>query len=212
MVLVFILCGITVFFVILILLLCFSTIRINVNKLKLSNIDSNYGENIKDYSINISMRLFNKIKWLSVNLNDKKIKKIQNKMNMQKIDFKKLKGDFKLDDIKLLKEIKIEIAYLDLLARIGVDDVVTTSFIIFAITMIISLLLPHVIEEYKDKKYNYKILPLYLNRNAYEIKLDCIIEVKMVHIINIVYVFLKKRRVDRNERTSNRRPYGYSYE
>lgn len=212
MVLVFILCGIAVFFVILILLLCLSTIRVNVNKLKLSNIDSNYGKNIKDYSINISMCLFNKIKWLSVNLNDKKIKKIQNKMNMQKIDLKKLKGDFKPDDIKLLKEIKIKIAYLDLLARIGVDDVVATSFIIFAITIIISLLLPHVIEEYKDKKYNYKILPLYLNRNAYEIKLDCIIEVKMVHIINIVYVFFKKRRVDRNERTSNRRPYGYSYE
>ena len=209
MVLVFILCGIAAFFVILILLLCLSTIRINVNKLKLSNIDNNYGENIKDYSINISMSLFNKI---SVNLNDKKIKKIQNKMNMQKIDFKKLKGNFKPDDIKLLKEIKVKIAYLELLARIGVNDVVATSFIIFAITMIISLLLPHVIEEYKDKKYNYKILPLYLNRNAYEIKLDCIIEVKMVHIINIVYVFLKKRRVDRNERTSNRRPYGYSYE
>ena len=205
MVLVFILCGIAAFFVILILLLCLSTIRINVNKLKLSNIDNNYGENIKDYSINISMSLFNKIKWISVNLNDKKIKKIQNKMNMQKIDFKKLKGNFKPDDIKLLKEIKVKIAYLELLARIGVNDVVATSFII-------SLLLPHVIEEYKDKKYNYKILPLYLNRNAYEIKLDCIIEVKMVHIINIVYVFLKKRRVDRNERTSNRRPYGYSYE
>ena len=103
MVLVFILCGIAAFFVILILLLCLSTIRINVNKLKLSNIDNNYGENIKDYSINISMSLFNKIKWISVNLNDKKIKKIQNKMNMQKIDFKKLKGDFKPDDIKLLK-------------------------------------------------------------------------------------------------------------
>lgn len=212
MVLVFILCGIAAFFVILILLLFLSTIRINVNKLKLSNIDNNYGENIKDYSINISMSLFNKIKWISVNLNDKKIKKIQNKMNIKKIDFKKLKGDFKPDDIKLLKKIKVKIAYLELLARIGVNDVVATSFIIFAITMIISLLLPHVIEEYKDKKYNYKILPLYLNRNAYEIKLDCIIEVKMVHIINIVYVFLKKRRVDRNERTSNRRPYGYSYE
>ena len=79
MVLVFILCGIAVFFVILILLLCLSTIRVNVNKLKLSNIDSNYGENIKDYSINISMCVFNKIKWLSVNLNDKKIKKIQKK-------------------------------------------------------------------------------------------------------------------------------------
>ncbi len=212
MVLVFILCGIAAFFVILILLLFLSTIRINVNKLKLSNIDNNYGENIKDYSINISMSLFNKIKWISVNLNDKKIKKIQNKMNIKKIDFKKLKVDFKPDDIKLLKKIKVKIAYLELLARIGVNDVVATSFIIFAITMIISLLLPHVIEEYKDKKYNYKILPLYLNRNAYEIKLDCIIEVKMVHIINIVYVFLKKRRVDRNERTSNRRPYGYSYE
>ena len=80
MVLVFILCGIAAFFVILILLLCLSTIRINVNKLKLSNIDNNYGENIKDYSINISMSLFNKIKWISVNLNDKKIKKIQKRM------------------------------------------------------------------------------------------------------------------------------------
>ena len=59
----------------------------------------------------------------------------------------------------------------------------------------------------------YKIEPLYLNHNIYEIKLNCIFEIKMVHIINMIYYFIKKRRGENHEqRTSDRRAYGYSYE
>ena len=65
----------------------------------------------------------------------------------------------------------------------------------------------------KKEHYNYTIEPIYQNKNIYKIQFNCIIQVKMVHIINVIYIFLKKGRSDLNERTtSNRRSYGYSYE
>ena len=48
-------------------------------------------------------------------------------------------------------------------------------------------------------------------KNEYYISLDSIISIKIVHIINSMLIFVKKGR-DKNERTSNRRPYAYSYE
>ena len=58
----------------------------------------------------------------------------------------------------------------------------------------------------------YDIKPIYKDKNLYEISLNCIIEVKMVHIINMIYKIVKKRRSDKNERTSNRRAYDNSDE
>ena len=62
------------------------------------------------------------------------------------------------------------------------------------------------------REYYYKIEPVY-NTNIINLRLNCIINVKMVHIINIIYIFLnKKGRSDKYERTSNRRSYDYSNE
>jgi len=168
----------------------------------------------KKYELFISLYLFNKIKWISIRLNDKRIQNMYHKMKLEKIDIKKLEQDFKLEDLKELKCLKPKISYLDLNLKIGVEDVVLTSFIIFILSTVISIILPYTIKKYEKSKYHYEIMPLYLQKNVYEIKFDCIIEIKMVHIINIIYnVFLKKRRVDSHEqRASNRRSYGYSYE
>lgn len=210
MVLVFIFCAIIILISLLICMLVLSTIRIKIEDFEASNIQAKASP--KNYKIIISLYLFNKIKWIFVHLNDKKMRKMYSKMNLEKIDLKKFKKDFQVKDLKMVKKIDPKISYLNLKTGIGVEDVVATSFIIFIISTLIAILLPYTIKKYEKDKYHYEILPLYLNKNAYEIKLDCIIEVKMVHIINIGYVFLKKRRVDKNERTSNRRSYGYSYE
>lgn len=214
MVLVFILFAIVAIITLLICMILLSTFRININHFGLTNIKDKQKNIAKKYQIVISLYLFNKIKWISIRTNDKKIRKMNSKINLEKIDLKKLKGDFEIEDLKQIKKLNPKISYLDLSLKIGVEDAVLTSYIIFLISTIISVILSHTIKKYEKDKYKYIILPLYINKNVYEIKFDCIIEIKMVHIINIIYYFLKKRRGRKYEqqRTSNRRSYGYSYE
>lgn len=213
MVLVFIICAVFIILILAIFMIMLSTVHFKVVDFKLSNISKivTSSQNQK-YEIEISLYLFNKIKWIWFRLNDNRIRKMYKKMSLEKIDIKKLEQDFKLEDLKELKELQPKVSAFQLEVNLGTEDAILTSFLIFGISTIISIILSYTIKEYKKNKYQYKIKPLYINQNIYEVKLNCIIEVKMVHIINIIYIFIKKRRVDKNERTSNRRSYGYSYE
>lgn len=213
MVLVFILCAIVILFSIFIFVFMISTLKFEIKNLEITNMKRIDKHILPDYEFKIMLYLFGKIKWFSIKLDNSKIKKIYKDINFDEVKLKQLEQDFKVKDLKYIKMIKPTISYLNLKTKLGTEDAVLTSFIIFAISTIISILLPYTIKKYDKDKYCYKILPLYINKNAYEIKLDCIIEIKMVHIINIIYVLSKKRRVDKyGERASNRGTYGYSYE
>lgn len=235
MVLVFILCIIVILITLLICMIILSTIKIEFRHFKASNmredarkilqnadLDSKINEKAKteanskiskDYQLKISFNLFGKLKWIGICLNNKKIEKISNKMKWQSIDLEKMEQNFEPEDLKQVKKLQPELSYFYLESKIGVEDVIATSFLVTIISSIISILLPHMVKKYEKDKYHYKIVPLYINKNVYEIKFDCIIEMKMVHIINILYYFLKKRRGENHEqRASNRRSYGYSYE
>lgn len=89
---------------------------------------------------------------------------------------------------------------------------ILTSAIITALASIIGIGLARIIEIYNKEKYSYEIYPIYQNKNLIKLDLNCIIKVKMVHIISIIYLIVKKRRVEKSERTSNRMSYDYSYE
>ena len=66
------------------------------------------------------------------------------------------------------------------------------------------------------KKYNenqkFLIQPIYINQNLINIECSGIFEIEMIHIINTICIVNKKRKGDKNERTSNRRSYDYGYE
>ena len=97
--------------------------------------------------------------------------------------------------------------------QIGLESPVLTAFTVTTLSSIISIFLPYVATSEKKEQYEYVITPIYQNRNLYKIEFNCIIQVKMVHIINVISSILKKGRSDLNERTtSHRRSYGYSYE
>ena len=67
-----------------------------------------------------------------------------------------------------------------------------------------------IIQNYKEQNIN--IYPVYNYQNLLNIEFSGIFEIKMIHIINIIYILNKKEGVKKNERTSNRRSYDYSYE
>lgn len=203
MVLVFIICIL----IFLVLLITFSTIRIQVENFEASNIENM--KKPKNYKIKIALYLFNKIKWIWISLDDKKIQKISQKSKWNEVDIKKYVD---VKDIKLVKKLSPKISFLNLKVKFGTFDILATTYFVAILSTFVAVLLPYTIKKYKKENYYYEILPVYSDKNLYEIKLNCIIEEKMVHIISIVYALLKKRRVDKNERTSNRRSYAYSHE
>lgn len=203
MVLVFIICIL----IFLVLSITFSTIRIQVENFEASNIENM--KKPKNYKIKIALYLFNKIKCIWISLDDKKIQKISQKSKWNEVDIKKYVD---VKDIKLVKKLSPKISFLNLKVKLGTFDIVATTYLVAILSTFIAVLLPYTIKKYKKENYYYEILPVYSDKNLYEIKLNCIIEEKMVHIISIVYALLKKRRVDKNERTSNRRSYAYGHE
>ena len=206
MVLVLFFLGILVLLISVIILIIVSTLHIQIKNLSVSNMKP---KNKAKYAIIISLYLGNKIKWIWFNLNDKRMKKMYSKIQLEKLDFQKLKKD-----LKQLPKLKPKISYLNLDANLGVIDPTATSFLVAIIATIISLLLPYLATDLKEKNYIYNIKPLYYNQNLYKVNVDCIIEIKMVHIINVIYYILIKKGRKKNDQstTSNRKSYAYSYE
>ena len=194
-------------------IIIFSTIQINLKKIDISN-NNNKNELKYDYKIFLDLYFLNKIKFISIKIDKEKMKKLDIKKKLQKINFSNMKKELpSKDEVKeLLKKLDIEVTKFNLSAEIGTEDVIITSVIIALLSASIGMGLAVVVKDYKKEKYYYKIVPLYNNKNQIKLNLNCIFKVKMVHIIYIIYVFLKKRRVDKHERTSNRRSYDYSYE
>ena len=211
MVLVFILLAILIILLTLFFFILLSTFHIEIRNFNLSNTKEEKLN--KNYAIILSLYLGNKIKWISIYLNDKKLRKAYSKMQLEKIDLKKLEKDFRWEDLKIVKKLQPKISHLKLDMQIGLESPVLTAFTVTTLSSIISIFLPYVATSEKKEQYEYVITPIYQNRNLYKIEFNCIIQVKMVHIINVISSILKKGRSDLNERTtSHRRSYGYSYE
>ncbi len=211
MILVLFLSGLIILIGITAILIIASTLHIQIKNLSISNMQT---KNNTKYEIIFSIYFANKIKYIWFNLNSKRAKKIYSKVQLEKIDLKKFKKVFKLSDLKELTKLHLKISDLNLEMNIGTKSPLVTSFLVVTISNAISLLLPHLVNNLKDNRYFYNIKPLYYNKELYKINLDCIIEIKMVHIINVIYyIFLKKgRRENERSTTSNRKSYAYSHE
>lgn len=236
----FFLCVLIIFLFIL-LIIKYSSIRISIINLE---IDTDNKDIISDYEVEVGIYFLKKIRIMKFTVNEKEVKKLQNskfvkriyninfgrgnkrlgkrfKKRLQKKLQDKVMLDYKnfniLDFIKvLLKEIKPEILKIKLNLKIGVEDIMVTTYAIPVISTLISFILKLTVKDVdlknKRRDYYYKIEPIY-NKNIINLRLNCIINVKIVHIINIIYIFLiKKRRSDKYERASYRRSYGYSHE
>lgn len=209
MVLVFyIVLAILIFFIVGIL---FSTMHINIAPAVLSN--ENSQKKIKYYYIiYFKLYLFNKIKWISLRIDETKMKQIKRKM--EKLDVKRIEQELtsKKERESFFKHLKFRLEEFQFEMQIGTEDVILTSGLIAVISAGLGILLARFIKKYEKDKYKYYIEPIYQNRNVVNLKLNCIIQVKMVHIIYTIYVLLRKRSVEKHERTSNRRTYDYGYE
>lgn len=219
MVLVFILLGILIFITIFVIINLLSTIKIQIKNLNLENNDFRNNKDIQEkytldrkVGIKIGIYFLNKIPIFIVKLKYSKIKKMFSKNRFKNFNFKKYKKNLKMKDIlQELKKLQIKIKDLDLKIDLGTEDVLVTSYLISFIASAIGILLPHIIEEKNIKTCKYIINPKYEDKYELKLQFNCIIYVKIAHIISSILFLIKKGR-DKNDRTSNRRTYAYSNE
>ena len=220
MVLVFIFLTIIILVALFLFLIVASNLRISFENFNFGNTEQTISEEAEKYkikeknrfNIKVSLVLFNKITWLFVNLNKERLSKIAKKAHLDKNTLIQLEKDFKPKYFKVLTSLKPKITSLNLDINLGLEDVAITSYLIVAISILISNILPFLVEKENYNNCKYNVNPIYLNKNLYKILFNCIIEEKMVHIINILLKIIKKGRSDKYERTSNRGSYDYSDE
>lgn len=196
--------------ILIIVLLVFSRIRIEVINFKFSSQTKRHIN--KDYKVIIKLCILKKIPILKVNITKTKLEKMKIKEKIKNIDFKIIQNKNKFDKnaIKVIKKSNININKINLNLEIGTENATLTSVIVPAISTILAILLSRKIENPKNQLFI--IQPVYINKNLINIVFSGIFEMKMIHIINIIYILNRKKGVNKHERTSNRRSYDYSYE
>ena len=166
----------------------------------------------------IKLKLFEIIPIIKFTITNQKLKRLQKlfKMNekIEKIERDIIQNKDKID-VQLLavaKEIgkSIEIKKLELAMELGTENAFLTSMLVAIFSSIIAIGISRT--NVKEKDVLYEIKPIYTSQNFVKIAISGIFQIKMVHIINIIYVLNKKGGMKNNERTSNRRSYDYSYE
>lgn len=175
----------------------FSKLKIEVKNLKIL-IEQNKALK-KEYLFIVTIYLLNYIPIFKIRITKPKLEKINIKNKIEKIsENKKLDKDM----LKILKIIIPKIKKFNLNVTLGTENAAFTAIVCSIIKISIANIL----------KRNVKIQPIFENKNLLNIYFEGIFEIKMIHIINIIYVLNKKEGVKKNERTSNRRTYDYSYE
>lgn len=186
------------FFVIFVLIIS-STVKIEINE----KIIDSY-KKLKELKYLISIKLFNKIKLISFKISNDRIGKSS----------KIIKRGYR-DVIRILKDVfrskRIKVEKLKLNIKLGTENSALTSYTVAVISSIISIFLAKEIEEFSHDKYQYQIVPLYTDKNELKLSINCIISIKLVHIIYMIYVLMRKDD-GKYGRTSNRRTYDNSHE
>lgn len=205
-------------FIILIIIVMIITTKIKISFSNFKINTQNKEKLDKNYKIETIIYTFSKIPIAKIKITNEKIQQIKKNTRIKEILKKqetKLienRKDIDIDIIKSIKNVKVEIQEIKLKIKIGTENATMTAFIIPILSTFIAAILSKTIKKYNNKQ-TFEITPIYINQNLINIEFSGIIEIKMIHIINtICIVNKKKRKGDKNERTSDRRTYDYSYE
>ena len=182
-------------------------------------IDSQSKPYVNDkYKIIIKLKIFDTIPIIKFTLNKNKLRKIQQSLKTNE-KVKQLEKDIIQNkdkvDAQIIKGLKdfckgIYIETLNLEMELGTQNAFLTSMLVAIFSSILSIGFSRI--RVREKNIVYEIKPVYKNENSIKIEISGIFQIKMIHIINTIYVLNKKGGRKNHERTSNRRSYDYSYE
>ena len=197
---------------ILLLIIVFSKIRIDVKKFEYCSANKKHIN--PNYYLQLSWIILNKIPIIKIKLNKHTVKKLKLKDKFVDIDVKMWEERKKIDKetISIIKKIDFAIRKLKLKIDIGTENSAITSLLIPIVSTVISFLLRNKMKTKEEQ--TYIVQPIYKDQNYLNITISGIFDIKMNHIINVIYLLSRKNKkgVKKYERTSNRRSYDYSYE
>lgn len=147
-----------------------------------------------NYIIIFSLYFLNRIKFLSIKFDRKKMEKLITKMHLEKMDIQKLEREIKLSDIKEVINIKPKVSYLNLDIKVGVDDVLVTTYIIPILCTVFTLILPRVTKKENVNDIKYVVEPIYNNGNVLHLKLESNIELKIINILNCIFRIYRSKK------------------
>ncbi len=186
-----------VFFIIFFLIiigLVFSKIKINIKNVTIINKD-------KNFDIEIIIYLFEILKILKIKINSEHMIILKSKIKLQKIKKKILKNFnvnkiensiFKRITFRELKKLQLNVITLKIYLEYSTNNILLTTYSVPVISTIFGFLYNLSIKKYDSLNYYFKINPMYLNKKYFYIEGESIIEIKMVHIISIMYQLLRK--------------------
>ena len=191
-------------------LIRFSYLKLDIKEFELLN-----NKAVK-FEVEISLNLFNKIKWIKLTLNKEKAQKLKDSKRKEILD--RLLNTRILKDYKNANEVilknwkvilqefkKIEIDKFKLETRIGTEEADKTAYANTAVLAIIPIFLAR-----KAKVFSYKVEPVYINKNYLFLSINCIFTFKLVHIININKQIKRREVYQKYGGTSNRKSYARS--
>ena len=200
------------------MVLAISTSKLDIRITNLM-IDSQSTNHLNDrYEIIIKLKIFENIPILKFKLNKNTLIKIQQSWKMNEkvkqleMNILKNKNQFDKQIIKGLKEFSegIYVENLELEVELGTENAFLTSMMVAIFSSILAISFSRI--HIKENNIVYKFKPVYRNENSIKIEISGIFQIKLIHIINTIYVLNKKGGRKNHERTSNRRSYDYSYE
>lgn len=196
----------------LMIVVIFSKIRIEITNFRF---DSQIKRHLnKNYEIKIKWYLFGLLPILTMKISKPKLEKMKIKEKIKQIDFIALEKTPTLNKqiFETIKAMDIGIKNIYLSITIGTESATLTSFLVPIISTVIAIILRKRMRKFENQ--TFVINPIYQNQNLVKIDFSGIFEIKMRHIISIIYQLIKKGKkgVKEYERASNRGPYDYSYE
>ena len=148
---------------------------------------------MKKYLIYVNFKILKKITWARFKINNKKLEKYR---NMNSKILKRINCKNKILDIIKLVERNLSLEQINLKSEIGLNDAALTSITIGFISTILSVIFLKLLKKDNKDMCKYRIIPIYENKTQIKVKLNCIISIKLVHIIRMVYILLKKETWD----------------
>ena len=195
-----------------IIVLIFSKIQVEIENFRL-NLPKNKNKILNDtFLFKIKLVIFGTLPIINLKINREKLKKLENNLKDKKIklDINKIGKQITKENINDAKKLQMHIEKIKLKINFGTENTILTSFIVPIISTIWSIVLTK--KRGKEEKQRLEINPIYNKGNLVNIVFEGIFEIKMIHIIKVICAKIKKRRVEKYERTSNRRAYDYVYE
>ena len=168
---------------ILFLLVVFSSIQIKIDDLN-GYIYSNKKE--IDFKIFLIFKLLGFIKLFKIKIKKNNIKN-GNLFKMKNLLKTKIGKKNISNRLESIKDLKIKIEKLNLNLEIGIEDAAITAISIGILSSIISTLFERYLNITNYKKW--RIQPIYGDENVLKFDINCIINLKLLHII---YTVLKK--------------------